>query len=385
MGSEKFVMEKKTKKISAVIFVIIIFLIPIIFIFKDKKTFSEAENRKLAKKPDLKLSAIVDKSFMRDMDNFLSDNFPDRITWVKAKMGIDRIMGKEIINDIYLGDNMLIEKLPVPDYEEVDNSIWAINDFSQHYDTDVFFMLAPTSAGIYPEQLPKNAPQIDQLRFISYANVSFDDVNVINISGTMYSEKENYIYYRTDHHWTSYGAYLAYKQAASQLGFSPIDYDKFSIEHASENFRGTFYSKCFYDEVKEDTIDIYSYENGNKVKSVILNDGIEQIETDSIYFKDFLNKNDKYCVFLGQNRSYTNIKTDETNNKKILVIKDSYANSFIPFLVNHYSEIAVIDLRYVKTSITEFVNPDDYDQTLFLYNASTFSKETNIKMAGFFD
>ncbi len=378
-------MEKKQKKFSAVIFIIIIFLFPVIFIFKDKKTFSEAENRKLAKKPELTFSAIADKSFMRDMDVFLSDNFPERITWVKTKMGIDRIMGKDIINDIYLGDKMLIERLPVPDYDEVNKSVQAINNFAQHYDTDVFFMLAPTSAGIYPENLPQNAPQIDQSRFISYTNANFNDVNIINIFDTMYSEKDNYIYYRTDHHWTSYGAYLAYKQAAQKLGFSPVDYDSFSIEHASENFRGTFYNKCFYDDVKEDTIDIYSYENGNKVKSVILNDGIEETETDSIYFREFLNKNDKYCVFLGQNRAYTNIKTDEPNNKKILVIKDSYANSFIPFLVNHYSEIAVIDLRYVKTSISEFVNPDDYDQTLFLYNASTFSNETNIKMAGFFN
>ena len=145
-------MEKKQKKISAIIFIIIIFLVPIIFIFSEKKEFSEAENRKIAKKPDLTLLAIADKSFMRDMDNFLSDNFPERIAWVKAKMKVDLIMGKDIINNIYLGDGMLIEKLPDPDYDEINKSIQAVNSFAQHYDTDVFFMLAPTSAGIYPEK-----------------------------------------------------------------------------------------------------------------------------------------------------------------------------------------------------------------------------------------
>ncbi len=377
-------MERKQKIISAVIFMIIIFLFPIIFMFIEKKDFSEEENRKLAKNPEFKLSAIFDKSYMSDMDEYLSDHFPGRINWVKSKMNIDRITGKDIINDIYLGD-MLIEKLPEPDYEEVNKSVQAINQFAQHYDTEVSFLLAPTSAGIYTDRLPLNAPQIDQKEFINSAfqNLS-DDVNGINIYDEMFAEKENYIYYRTDHHWTSLGAYTAYKQAASALGFTPISIDKFDIEHASDDFKGTFYSKCFYDDIEADIIDIYACKDGNKVEKVIMNNGIEETESDSIYFRDYLSVNDKYCVFLGENRAFTNIKTDCINGKKLLIIKDSYANSFIPFLVNHYSEISVIDLRYVKTLLTEFADPNEYDQTLFLYNASTFSKDTNVKMAGFF-
>ena len=118
---------------------------------------------------------------------------------------------------------------------------------------------------------------------------------------------------------------------------------------------------------------------------MICNDGISETHYDSIYFMDYLGKKDKYCVFMGENRAYTNIKTNADNGKKLLVIKDSYANSFIPFLTQHYSEIAVIDLRYVKTSIRDFVDPDDYEQTLFLYNASTFAEDKNIKIAGFFN
>ncbi len=377
--------ERKQKIISAVVFMIIIFLLPVIFIFSDKKKISEEENTKLAVKPELKLSTIYDKSYMRDMDKFLSDHFPGRINWIKSKMFIDRLTGKNIINDIYLGD-MLIEKLPEPDYEEVKKSVQAINLFAQHYDTEVSFLLAPTSAGIYRDRLPLNAPQLDQKEFINKAlGMLSEDVNGINIFDTMLSEKENYIYYRTDHHWTSLGAYIAYKQVASALGFLSINIDKFDIEHASSDFKGTFYNKCFYGDVEADVIDIYSCKDGNKVESVTMNDGKKEEESDSIYFRDHLNVNDKYGVFLGKNRAFTNIKTNKTNGKKLLVIKDSYANSFVPFLINHYSEIAVIDLRYIKTSLTEFVDPGDYDQTLFLYNASTFSTDTNVKMAGFFN
>lgn len=378
-------MEKKQKIISSIIFILIIFLFPIIFIFSEKKDILEEENREPAEKPKFSFSSVFDKSYMSKMDSFLSDNFPNRIGWIKTKMSFDRITGKTIINDIYLGDGMLIEKLPKPDYSEVNKSVQAINQFAQHYNTRVWFLLAPTSAGIYSEKLPLNAPQINQRKFINetFTNLN-DNVNIIDIYDEMLSKKDNYIYYRTDHHWTSYGAYIAYKKAASKLGFTAENIDKFNIEHASDDFRGTFYNKCFYDKIEKDIIDIYSLQNGSKVKKVILNDGRGEEETNSIFFREFLDESDKYCVFTGKNRAYTNIKTDNTNDKKILIIKDSYANSFIPFLINHYSEISVIDLRYVKTSISDFVDPNEYDDTLFLYNASTFSTDPNVKMTGFF-
>ena len=380
-------MQKKQRIISAVIFIAVIFLMPVIFIFSDKESFSAEENRSLAKKPEFSFSAVADKSYMSDMDSYLSDNFPNRIGWVKTKKTFDRLLGKTIINNIYLADEMLIEKLPEPDYDEVDSSIEAVNKFAEHYrNTKVSFMLAPTSAGIYTDRLPASAPQLNQREFISDTISKLSsDVGVIDIYETMISEKENYIYYRTDHHWTSYGAYCAYRHAASNLGYNATAEEKFDIEHADSEFTGTFYNKCFYDGVKKDIIDIYTLPNGNKITSVTMNDGTGETAAEDIYFREYLDGSDKYCVFLGENKAYTNIKTDSLNRKKILVIKDSYANSFIPFLVNHYSEIAVVDLRYVKTSLTEYVNPNNYDQTLFLYNASTFSEETNVKMAGFFE
>lgn len=378
-------MQRKQKIISAVVFMLIIFLMPLIFLFSGEESFSEAENRPLAKKPEFSFSALADKTYMSDMDSFLSDNFPNRIGWVKTKKFFDRMLGKTIINGIYLADDMLIEKLPEPDYEEVEKSIDAINKFADYYsNTKVSFMLVPTSAGIYTDKLPSVAPQLNQREFINEtASRLNSNVSVIDIYDTMIAERENYIYYRTDHHWTSYGAYCAYRHAASNLGYKAADYNKFDIEHVSSGFTGTFYNKCFYDGVEKDIIDIYNYKNGNNVTSVTQNDGAGETSSDSIYFREYLDGGDKYCVFLGNNKAYTNIKTDSLNRKKILVIKDSYANAFIPFLVNHYSEIAVVDLRYVKNSFKEYVNPNNYDQTLFLYNASTFSTDTNVKMAGF--
>lgn len=377
-------MRRRQKIFSAVVFLLFIFIMPIMFVFSKKESFSEEENRYRAKMPEFSFSALEDKSFMRGIDKFLSDNFPGRINWVKSKKNIDRMMGKTVINGIYIADDMLIEKLPQPDYEEVDKSIKAINKFAHHYKTNVSLMIAPTSAGVYPDKLSSFTPQLNQKEFIrETASKVSSDVSVIDVYDTMISERDKYIYYRTDHHWTSYGAYCAYRYAGTNLGYKPIELEKFDIEHAANDFRGTFYNKCFCDDIKKDVIDIYSIPDNENILSVTMNDGKETNSSDSIYFREYLEGADKYRVFLGNNKAYMNIKTNVPNEKKILVIKDSYANSFIPFLTNHYSEIAVIDLRYVKTSIKEYVNPDEFDQTLFLYNASTFSVDSNIKMAGF--
>ncbi len=378
-------LKKRQKIASAMIFLALIAVMPIIFISSDKKDFSQEENRSLAQSPKLSFSAVSDKSYMSDMDSFLSDNFPFRISWVKTKKSIDIILGREIINKIYISDNMLLEKLPEPNYDEVNKSIEAINKFAEKYSgTKVSFMLVPTSAQIYSDNLPKFAPQQEQFDFITDTNSKYSsDVSIIDIYDTMIKERENYIYYRTDHHWTSYGAYCAYRRAAANLGYKAVGFEKFDIEHVSNDFRGTFYNKCLYDGVDKDIIDIYSFANGNKVTEVIMNDGINEKMAEDIYFREYLDSGDKYCVFLGNNQAYMNIKTNSLNKKKILVIKDSYANSFIPFLVNHYSEITVLDPRYIKTSIREYVNPDNFDQTLFLYNASTFAEDTNVKMVGF--
>lgn len=379
-------MNGKQKIFTAVLFAITIVIMPVIFIFSKKSNYSAEENRMLSEMPKLDFSAVSDKSYMHDMEKYLSDHFPERLKWVQAKMDLDRFSGKDIINGIYITDGMLIEKLHKPDYEEVKKSVQAINVFAEHYKTDVYAMIAPTSAGIYKDKLPEFAPQLDQREFIVETCMDFsENVNAINIFNTMICEKDHYIYYRNDHHWTSYGAYCAYRTAIEKLGQTPVPIEEFYIDCSSGNFRGTFYSKCLYDKTAADIIDIFSCKKGVKVTDVICNDGVSETHYDSIYFRDYLDKKDKYCVFLGENRAYTNIKTNAGSGRKILVIKDSYANSFIPFLTQHYSEIAVIDLRYVKTSISDFVNPNEYDQTLFLYNASTFAEDKNIKIAGFFN
>lgn len=374
-------MLKKQYLKSAIAFLILIFIFPVIFFISDKKNFSEIENRTLEKRPEISVKAISDKSYMNAIETYVSDHFPSRINWVKAKLNLERLSGKELINNIYITDDRMYEKLPEPDYDEIDMSVNSINKFSEMYDTKTFIMIAPTSAGIYEDELEPYLPQINQKRLINEIYGKFsENVHKIDIFSAMYSVRDEYIYYRTDHHWTSRGAFTAYKAAARKMGL-PC-YEDYDIEKATDDFHGTFYSKCLYDGVKADQIDIYRPGNNVVAYSITLNDGINEEYARDIYFPEFLETNDKYCLFLGQNRALTYIKTNADTNRKLLLIKDSYANSFVPFLLQNYSEIAVIDLRYIKTCITDYVDPDEFNHTLFLYNASTFSIDKNIKNIG---
>ena len=366
---------------SAIAFLILIFIFPVIFFISDKKDFSETENRSLAKRPEISVESVADKSYMNGIEAYLSDHFPARINWVKAKLNLERLSGKELINGIYITDDRMYEKLPEPDYDEIDLSVNSINKFAEMYDTKTFVMIAPTSAGIYRDKLEPYLPQVNQKKLINEVYGKFgDNVHKIDIFSAMYSERDEYIYYRTDHHWTSKGAFTAYKAAARKMGL-PC-YEDYDVEKAADDFRGTFYSKCLYDGIKPDQIDIFKPGNNVVAYSLTLNDGINEEYARDIYFPEFLETNDKYCLFLGHNRALTKIKTNADTKRKLLLIKDSYANSFVPFLIQNYSEISVIDLRYVKTCITDYADPNEFDHTLFLYNASTFSIDKNIKNVG---
>ena len=372
-------MKNKQKRISTLIFFIIIIILPLITTFSKKKSFSETENRPLQEKPSLSIESWFDKSFMNQSESYVADHFTGRIKWISSKINMELMLGKTNLNNVYITDSRMLEKIPQPDYSVIDKSISAINDFANSNNVPVFVMMSPTSAGIYSETLPENTPQINQREIINYIYKNLDTkVSAVDVYDLLYAMKDDYIYYRTDHHWTSLGAYYAYSVAIQKLGFTSIAYSKYNIEHASNNFLGTYYSKTLYDKIQSDTIDIYSYNDGDTVVSCTVDNGIEKKEYNDIYFRDFLKGKDKYSTYLGTNQPEVVIKTNLESNKKILIFKDSYGNSFIPFLTQHYNQITVLDMRYVK-DYKEYVNVSDYSQVLFLYNSTTFCEDENIK------
>lgn len=372
-------MNNIQRRITAIVFLITLILLPVMTLFSKKENFSSVENRELQKRPSLSFDSWFDKSFMKEFEAYVSDHFTGRIKWIDAKINTELLIGKKEINGIYITDERMIERIPQPDYKAIDKSVDAINTLASSVSTPVYVMIAPTSAGVYTDTLPKNAPQIDQHGIIDYIYKNLNTgISTIDVYDILNASREDYIYYRTDHHWTSLGAYYAYSTAISKLGFSVVPYSRYDVEHASRDFLGTYYSKTLYDKTEPDTIDIYSSRDGSSVVSCTVTNAIEEKVYDSIYFREYLEVKDKYSTYLGQNQPCIKIKTNLQSDKKILIFKDSYANSFVPFLTQHYSEITVLDMRYIN-NFRDYVNPEDYTHILFLYNSTTFSSDDNIK------
>lgn len=374
--------KKVSQTLSIIVFFAFIFILPILTVILPKETFSEAENKVLATFPKFSFDSVISTDFMTGIDSYVSDHFVFREDWIALKTRLELAQGKKELKGVYFLDDRLVQKFETPDYTETDKSINGINHFAQVMGKPVYVAVAPTSACIYSDELPKNSSMEDQKAYIDYIyNNLSEEITKVDLYKTLFSVRDEYVYYRTDHHWTTLGAGYAYKSIANAMGITPIPLEKFDVEHASSDFLGTFYSKVLYNGITPDVIDYYMYKDGSQVTSVIVNDGREEKEYNSMYFREFLSKKDKYSSFLGSNTPMVTVNSDN-QGEKLLVIKDSYAHCFVPFMTQHFSKVTMIDLRYMMNPEL-VVDISEYDKVLVLYNAQSFSEDTNIKKLGY--
>lgn len=368
-------MRKKSQLISAILFLALIIVLPVI------SFFSEIRSKGLSAMPEFSFKSVMDKSYMSELDGYASEHFIGSTQWTKAKVVAETTIGKNELNGVYITNGRFMQKPEEPDYDKVNKAVLAINTFADENKPNVYVMFVPTAGGIYRDEMPQYSNLQNQKDFIEYLYGGLSNkITPIDVYNTLYAVRDEYIYYRNDYNWTSYGAYNAYKTAIKKLGFSSVDYNKFNIEHASNDFKGTLYSKTLYDGIEADTVDIYSYEKGSVIKKLVIDDGTEEKTYDSMYFRDYLDEKDKYSLYLGGNNPFVHIETDVKNDKKLLVIKDSYANCFVPFLAQHYNTIDVLDMSCIKSSYKDLVDMEEYNQVLILYSASDMADDETLKM-----
>lgn len=368
---------KAYKTVTVVLFAAMLIILPVLtFVFNpsDPEPFSENENRNLAKFPEASFESFRDETLMSGIESWFSDRFFGREEWIKMKNGTERLLGKTDVNGIYTAGDRMIEIWEGFDSEYVGKGLKAINKFAaKHPDKPMYFLLAPTSQEVYADLFPQGAPIGSETELFEFCRDNLANITAINVIPTMRSHSSEYIYYRTDHHWTTYGAYLAYYDATKAMGFKPSELGEFDIEHASDSFRGTLYSKTLDDGVTPDVIDYYHLRGESGVTLTI-----GENTYDSLYFRDFLKVKDKYSSYLGSNSPQMEITTG-ADGPSLLIFKDSYAHCMIPFLTAHFSRITVLDMRYIRDGISNHVNVDDYDSVLFVYNAITFSQDRDIR------
>lgn len=383
-------MKELHKKIMVVLFAVFTVSMPIltlVFLSPEEKPFSENENRYLEVFPEYNFDNYKNEKFMEGFDDWLSDRFFGREEWISLKNFADKLMGKTENNGVFVTNNMMMQKWD--DYDETvyERNLNAINGFlERHREIPVYFMLVPNAQEIYGENVPAFADVGSQKDFIDNFYSSLNNAaGTIDAYSALAAGKESYIFYRTDHHWTSYGAYLAYCAAGEALGYRGIPIEDFAVEHASDEFKGTLFSKTLDNSVDLDTMDYYTLKDGEpSVKVSVFKDydgkqeKVIYNEYGSMYFREFLDAKDKYSSFLGQNSPIVTVVNENAkSDKSLLIIKDSYAHSAVPFFSKEYKKVTMLDLRYIHTDFQVMAKLKDYDQLLFLYNVITFSEDSS--------
>ena len=360
------------------IFLLFMVLAIVLNIFMPDKEYSESENRMLAQAPEFSLTNLASGKFMTDMEDYVTDQFVFRDQWINLKVLEDMALGKKESNGVYIGKQGYLMQVPENniDDDSVNDNLNAIREFAQrHEDVNTVMSLVPNAAYILEQLTPANAPVRDQSQDIALAEETVGDVlTFVDLTETMSSHRDEAIYYKTDHHWTSLGARYAFDTIYSALGISEPAQD-YTVYPVSHTFSGTLASKSGYDRSR-DTIDIYVPQDVST--EYVVNYVEEGEKTASMYESRALEQKDQYEVFFGGNHSRIDITTPVEENKNLLIFKDSYANCFIPFFQPYFRSIIVIDPRYYYDDVDRLVTDNSITDILFLYNVDTFMTDTSL-------
>ncbi len=370
--------NKKYHIIIVLTFLVLLFVLTIADIITQDKFKSENENRILQQNPEFTINRLFNGQYTKEYENYISDQFILRDNWISLKVKTDQIMLKKDINGVYIGkDNYLLEKHNKNDIEteQLQLNINRLTQMCDKYkDKNIRIMMVPSAAAILSEKLPDFAPFYDDNKITEMIKSQLNDKNIILDTASILQEhKDEYIYYKTDHHWTSLGAYYAYTQWAQSIGITPLNQSEFDIKILSDEFYGTIHSKL---NINTHADTIKAYYPKNKIDYTIKYN-LENKQYDTVYNMDALKTKDKYSVFLNGNNAIAQISTNIDNNRNLLIIRDSFANCFVPFALNHFENISVIDLRYYNAGIEQYINDNNITDILILYNTIKFAQDKN--------
>ena len=351
-----------------------------------EREFSENENRYLAKMPGISWESIKKGEFQDGFEEYIKDQIVFRDQWITVETAIQKACLNTDIGGAYVGKNGYdFEKITPDDVDQkqVDKNVKAINNFFDYAcekvgEDNLYFVLVPTSGLVNSEKLPKNAILFDQNAYMDDifqqigSHVSFDVRELFD------QHKDTQLYYKTDHHWTTEGAFLAYQYWQERTGKNLTANSSSDLTTVTKSFRGSLYSKILdydsaYDEIKvlKNTLD---------TEYTVIADG-EDIG--GIYQQDKLSEKDKYAYFMGGNYGEAVIHNEEAKDKgNLLLIKDSFANTMVPMLSADYENIYMIDLRYFAGHIPTYMKENNISEIMVLYNISNFISDKNIFKIG---
>lgn len=379
-GRENRIRQEESRRRSAgfkilfIVMAVIILVLDLIFILIPDKELSETENRTLQQFPPLNFTTLTNGKFESLFDAYVADQFPGRDGWVRMKSTVDRFAGKTENRGIYLGkDGYLIQNLTLPSEEAYAASMEELKSLAgANSSLKLTALVAPTALSVLRDHLPANAPAADEDAFFEkvkeeLSGMGFDFVDTRDALKA--AAEEGQVYYRTDHHWTTFGAYTAYRVLADQLAL-PGKAVKYEQKLISDSFSGTLTASSGFRTEETDQIIVYLPEPAADY-TVFFSDSGKK--TSTFYDASNLAVRDQYTVFFNGNHPEVKIETAAKSKDVLLVIKDSYANCFVPFLTEDYKTILMVDPRYFTGDLESLIRTEGVTQILYLCNIASFA------------
>ncbi len=394
---------------TSVLFAVIIFAFAIAFVITPDTDFSEEENRSLTTFPKFSWDALMDGSFSSKINEYFADQFPARNSLVGIKGVTETMFGKGENNGVLLGkDGQLavrlftiyksrLERVADMDYfvtETVAQSVDALNAWAKNAAVPVATILPPRTVDVAASAFSYPTEISDALK-AQLAGTIAPEANYIDLLPLMrekYDAGES-VYLRTDHHWTTYGAYIAYAEVMKSWGLEDqiLPMDAFSVETV-ENFYGTTWSKAGYKFIAPETLEVWTAGNEDRFTTSCLSE--KQVKGDDgkpttvkeayktfpgWLDRSFLGQKDKYGAFLAGTHNEQTVFMDggNTGRERLLIVKDSFAHTMVPFLAQHF-DLVIINLAAKVATITDYVEEYDCDRVLVVYNWANLIENNNM-------
>lgn len=385
-------MSKKYSTFITALFCLFIFGFGIALILSPSRDFSDQENRYLAQFKAPTLKTLRSGEFMEKFEDYVTDQFPLRDQWVQLKAYSERALGKQENNGVYFSPDgqTLFAHFTAPTREALEQKVGFVNKLGANLVVPVYFSLVPDKSFVLADLLPANAPNVDDGSTIEKAQALCGDrVTYIDLRTMLTGERD--AFYRTDHHWTTMGARLAFQRLMSGMDLvrpiaaedlNGLSYQGLSYTEVSGSFYGTTYSASGAGWVEPDSICTVIPEGGTKGNVTVTRYPEGAPIEGGLYYPEKLAVKDKYAYFLGGNQPLCVIKNPDAASGKLLVIRDSYADSLAPFLAEEFQEVHLFDLRYNNLSLKQYVADNGIGQVLVLYSAANFSTDQNLFKLG---
>lgn len=371
-------------KLTISVFVITLVIFAYIGIFAPKDYASvREENREMAQMPKFCAETVFDGSFSKDFENYLADNvgFRGKFTTLAAKInmykGITSRYGTLVsvnkglgVGDSTNGSLIILDDKIMEIYNKNDEAAefyaQTLNGYAEAIpeNVNIYSMLIPTQSEF---ECPQTGDS--QKNTIDFIYSSIDGrINKIDVYDSLKENMDDYIYFRTDHHWTQRGAYIGYCKFVEATGMKPVNLGDLTAEKRS-GFLGYLYNQANNPVMKKyaDEIEWFTRKENFTVSVNDKDENGEYIDYETkMYNIPPDSEAPKYNIFMGGDHSYLKVETDVKNGRTVCVIKDSYGNALLPLLTNSYENVIAVDPRSYNGKVAELVVNENVDDLLIL-------------------